>query len=281
MSTFISYSQLDAEAARAIELELIRNDIKFWRDNAKLLPGDQLSPRIFAAIEAASSYVILVSASSLASTWVAQELTLAVDLERQARLVIVVVRLDDTPLPVELADKLYVDLRGPATAAGLRSLVTALRAVDDPAPPVGRSETSPRTFVDHGIEVGRTESGGFLMQLDVVSFDLDEQYTVLSQYVFRGDRSLGEDHDDKATIDRVLAACAAEFVADPARVTLKSGEVKQWAMTVVGDDGDDLAVQARVRRLGAPTRGTVLFNVGAPFVHICETYGLDISHGDQ
>lgn len=275
MSTFISYSQQDAAVAEAIQRAMVRNNVKFWRDSAKLLAGDHLSPQIFAAIEASSSYVILVSAASMSSEWVERELELAADLEQLGRLVIVAVRLDDTPIPAALADKLYVDLRGSETDEGVRPLIVALRAVDEPAPPVGRSGTSPRTFTDHGIEVGRTPEGGFLMQLDIVSFDTDEKYTVLTQFVFSSDRPVGGEHDDRAQVDQLLITCASEFEQHPARITLKSGDVERWTMTVVDEGADTVTIRARVRRLGLQTRGTLLFNVGALFTQICETYGLE------
>ena len=99
MGIFISHSQADVEVVRRVSDALIREHFKVWCDTIKLRAGDELSPRIFGAIEASEVFVIVMSAEAAASEWVMRELEFALSLEAEHKFSIVPVRLGSRPGP--------------------------------------------------------------------------------------------------------------------------------------------------------------------------------------
>lgn len=278
MSTFLSYSRRDHVVAERLHQALLIEHVKAWRDSSKLLPGDELSPAIMSAIASSTTFVLLWSRAAAASTWVQRELAHALALEGRdgPKPIIVPVRLDDHPVPDRIADRVHAALHPDSDGHDLEQLVRLLVRLDEPAPDVGRTGSADaRSFTDHGIEVRRTAAGAFWMQLDVVSVDLEENGTILSQFEFSGSVPRAEGFDDRAQIDRILVALASEFRRDPYHLSLRSSDVKRARMSLVDID-DTLTVTFRARRLGGAGRGTLLFPVGSLFDFICETYGLAV-----
>lgn len=92
---FISYSHNDREACREIAGALARlEDLELWYDKA-LIPGEEYRKRIAACIQAADFFVILLSARSVRSEWVLDELEYA----KGCRKTIVPVWIEPVELP--------------------------------------------------------------------------------------------------------------------------------------------------------------------------------------
>jgi hypothetical protein len=111
---FLSHNWDDKRIARLLASKLAGRGIGVWLDEAEIRLGDSLIEKIRAGLDQVDYVVALLSRSSLASTWVAKELDVAMNQEIENRRVKVLpIRLDDSDLPGFLKGKLYADLRSP------------------------------------------------------------------------------------------------------------------------------------------------------------------------
>jgi TIR domain len=265
MSVFISYSHADREFADELGQAFIAANVKVWRDAYRIREGDRLDERIFTAIRSVKLFVVLLSASSAASRWVESETAFALEREALGLVEIVPVRLDESSAPPSLGERLVMDGRIGARAVAER---LAQRALDAASPPSAGERVSDdaRSFTHHSRETGFDDTGRMFVQLDIVSFDLDEPYSILTQFSFVSAEPL-DDRDEasaRSRADRLLAACASSFAAEPCRVRLRRGEAVRSTFSVT-DGPIRFDVACRSLRIGKVDRGTVLFNLGALF----------------
>lgn len=110
-SVFLSYAHEDRDIARTLAVELEKRGAAVWIDQGELRIGDSIIERVSAAITEVDYIVVLVSATSVASPWVAKELSLAATrvLARQG-VKVLPVRIGNVPMPPSLGDILYLQL---------------------------------------------------------------------------------------------------------------------------------------------------------------------------
>jgi TIR domain len=112
---FISYASKDRALAKKIEDDLVAAGFRVWRDGAVIRPGERLRERIEEGIRASAVVLIVLSARSLASRWVLNELDAAMLREiRERRDVVIpalIGRFPDEDVPVDLQGKLHLDFR--------------------------------------------------------------------------------------------------------------------------------------------------------------------------
>jgi TIR domain len=270
MTVFVSYCHHDAAVAQDLTDRLVMANIKVWRDEMRIREGDQLEDSIFEAIRASRLFVVLVSRNSTESEWVRRETELAVELEHNDRLDVVPVMLDVGAELSNLRDRRYLD-----GSAGVESIVGRLveRAVAAASPPAAGQRVSDdaRHFTHHNRQMGRDQNNRAVIQLDIVSFDLDAPYSVLTQFTFHSIEPIEDlsDEDSRELADRVMRACAASFDDNEWRVKLRRDETENLTFQVIDPrSGLNFKVVGRTLRLGKVDRGTVIFNVGALFTFI-------------
>jgi hypothetical protein len=123
---FLSHNWEDKSTARLLASKLSGRGIGVWLDEAEIKLGDSLIGKIRAGLDQVDYVVALLSRSSLASTWVAKELDVAMNQEIENRRVKVLpIRLDDSDLPGFLKGKLYADLRSPDKMDSVVSMIEA------------------------------------------------------------------------------------------------------------------------------------------------------------
>jgi len=133
-SVFLSHARADRSVARQIYQELVKAEIRCWLDEAEILPGESIIGKVEAAIDEMDFLAIILSRTSVNSTWVQAELRLAMTNELQeARVRVVGLLIDDSRVPGFLRDKLYIDLRADFMA-GIEQLASFLRG-EAPAVP--------------------------------------------------------------------------------------------------------------------------------------------------
>lgn len=102
---FISHNRVDKVEARLLATALIQQGVGVWFDEWSLNPGESLTGGIQGGLADADVFVLVWSANAAKSNWVGTEvrayLRRRVDDET---LRIIPVMLDDTPLPVLVAD---------------------------------------------------------------------------------------------------------------------------------------------------------------------------------
>jgi hypothetical protein len=109
---FISYSHADKDIAKTIANELVNRGINVWWDQWDLQPGDSLISKIFEfGLAKASHFLILLSPSSVRSSWVKEELSIATIRRIEEVVRVIPVLVDGAEIPTPLRSLLWVDLR--------------------------------------------------------------------------------------------------------------------------------------------------------------------------
>lgn len=108
-SYFISYSWTDCAVADHVETLLRRENRPILRDEADLQAGGRISKKVESLIENCDTFLALWSKHYNSSSWCPQELEYTVNLQKSGGKPrrIVLLRLDDTKLPLRQTDNLY------------------------------------------------------------------------------------------------------------------------------------------------------------------------------
>lgn len=140
---FLSYSSADERWAVRLARALEAGGVRVYRDKDRNRPGDRFVERLEAAIAGSTTVAFLISAHWANSAWTRNEYEAA--LQQQKRLI--ALRLDDTAIPVFLAVRIHVDLRGGQDrfAEGVRQLrwgVTGVLPLEPDAPATGAAPSA-------------------------------------------------------------------------------------------------------------------------------------------
>lgn len=109
-NVFISHSSIDKPFVRKLATSLLAEGIPVWLDAWELNLGDSLLDKIYSGIDDSSALLLAMSKNSIASGWVNRELNAALTKEAQAgRVFVIPLRLDNSPLPLKVGDRLYAD----------------------------------------------------------------------------------------------------------------------------------------------------------------------------
>jgi|tagenome__1003787_1003787.scaffolds.fasta_scaffold20990074_8 hypothetical protein len=127
---FISYSSVDRHHAERLVAALVLNAIHVWYDRDDIGVGQNLYARIQEGLLGVDYVGVILTARSLESAWVTEELSLAKQRELEERHVIVLPLLfENVTLPLHLRARKYADFTD--FMSGLREL---MRVVDNRAP---------------------------------------------------------------------------------------------------------------------------------------------------
>lgn len=279
MPVFISYSHRDAEMVDKFTVQLANNDIKVLRDAYRILPGDRFADEIYDWIASASSACIFISKHSTDSEWVAAEIDACHRrLGEDRKFAVIPVVLDNTAPPESLRDRVFVDARGDFDAA-LRQIIAVIRAAEQ-ASAQGRGISEQTAYLDFGVHSEYGEKD-YRLELDVVSYDTHETYSILSQFIFQAVvervwETMGFD-DPKQLERHLLKTCAEAFGVEPAITSVTSSRVRRGGFKLSDDSGAEIIdVSFRISTLGQGPRGTVQFNPGALFLQICGELGIKL-----
>jgi hypothetical protein len=115
-SCFISYSWKDREFVTMLHADLQEVGVRCWLDEKELHTGDHVAEQIDRALQAHDKVLLILSDSSVRSTWVRLELRNALQLEKERRkTVLFPLRLDESALKISgpefdrLRDKYITD----------------------------------------------------------------------------------------------------------------------------------------------------------------------------
>jgi TIR domain len=118
---FISYSRDDTKIVQNIEEQLLNAGISTWRDAKNIGAGAAWDSSIEQAIIGANHVLAVVSAKSITSQNVADEIEFA----RERKKIIIPLLLDDSPLPMRMHRSQAIDLR---TNLSINVLIEQIRA---------------------------------------------------------------------------------------------------------------------------------------------------------
>jgi hypothetical protein len=116
-NVFLSHSSLDKPFVRRLAAALLSDGFPVWLDSWALELGDSLLDGVYQGIETSGVVLLVVSKASVESGWVSKELNAALVREEQlGRKFLIPIRVDDTPVPLKVADRLYADFTGSFSA---------------------------------------------------------------------------------------------------------------------------------------------------------------------
>jgi len=274
MSVFISYNHNDSNFAERLALELAHRDIKVWKDSWRIGVGDSLIQKVQDGLEGASFLCVIFSKNSLASEWVKREITAGLLREIEERKVLILpIVIDDCKLPLLIRGKFYADFRGDFEE-GLKKLLAVLvpyyRTQE-----FGRASSDDHYYIDYGVFTEK-QDGSLILEIDIISFDLEESFSILTQIIFVGTQAATlealEIKSSQEATDLVFDACISEFTERPARVVVLPGK-KTTAHFTLSDENGTLLFDAytSVKSVGDMKKGAIVFNVGGLFSQINAT----------
>jgi len=107
---FMSHSHQDKPFVRRLATDLVQANTEVWIDEIEIKVGESLIGKIQDGIEASDYIAAILSKSSVASTWVREELHMALtDQINGKRVGVLPIKIDDCELPGFLRSRLYCD----------------------------------------------------------------------------------------------------------------------------------------------------------------------------
>ena len=278
MTVFISYNHKDSDFVDRLALELVRNNLKVWKDKWKINVGDSVIDEIESGINGASFLIIVLSKNSIQSRWVKRELNAALIREIDDNNIrILPIIIDDCKIPLFLREKLYADFRKDFNEGFNHILSVVGKKYNIHGG--GRVDAGTTYYLDYSFDQGFSDHC-FFMNLDIVSFDTEEQFSILTQFWFSSNELPNDVFLDKALETeikfRIIKICGHEFFLKPSRLKISPGAIVEGRFTI-----DDIQipthfdVKYRVNRLGVDSSGTVVFNIGALFCQICDSLQIE------
>ncbi len=258
-------------------MSLISHNVKVWKDEWQISVGDSFINKIQDGLEGASYICVVFSNNSIKSEWVKREINAGLLKEiEDKKITILPVIIDDCKIPLLLRDKLYADFRGNFDT-GLKKLLAVLKKkynIDNS----GRITDGLDYYIDYLIEQG-TLDNRFFMSIDVISFDREEDFSILTKMEFYGNEFVTKEYleltDEQDIKSYVLKTCSKEFENNPARVNITGSKGAQGIFAIFdARKKAEIKVKIKVNKLGIDTGNTVLFNVGALFTQICVNSGI-------
>lgn len=136
---FLSYSSHDHDLASGLRDELEARGVNVWLDVGRMRPGSNIVTELERAIEGASAFVVLVTASSLASGWVREECGRAIGLSIRSafRFPVIPVAVEGVEVPGFLANRRVLRLSSRSSLASAAAEIAAELSVI-PTPPEPR-----------------------------------------------------------------------------------------------------------------------------------------------
>lgn len=101
---FISHRSVNKDIVRKVVSRIKEKGIGVWFDEEELIPSNSLVAEISRGLESMTHFVLFWSCDCVNAPWVARELQSAIAKLIENRLPLIIVRLDDDPVPAILAD---------------------------------------------------------------------------------------------------------------------------------------------------------------------------------
>jgi hypothetical protein len=137
---FVSHAHEDRDAAHQITSALTKAALDPWLDVQELRSGDELLRTIAKVLAEAEYFAVVLSRIALTKPWVLTEMRMALTSEiENGHPKVLVLRLDNCEVPIELRHKVYLDFRG--------RFDTALTELADHARGVSRAVPTPKQTI--------------------------------------------------------------------------------------------------------------------------------------
>lgn len=263
MAVFISYNHRDNEFAERLSLEIIRENIKVWKDSWRIGVGDSLIGKIQSGLEGADFLCVILSKNSIESAWVKKELNAAFIREiEESKITILPVVIDEVEVPELLRDRICADFRDGFDSAMVQVLARLLPTLQGPPQPTDKA-------FNYNAILSRVEGDRLIVDIYIVSFDLDEGYCVLTLFKFSGtelSKSMVAEMSPGEIVELILQTCSDRFGYQAERFSIIPTAIRRAEFTICDAEGGTL-FKANIESMimGDMKRGALVFNVAALF----------------
>lgn len=135
VTLFLSHSWEDKFFARKLAEVLVSQGVNVWIDEAELRVGDSFLQRLSEAIGKTDFFGVVLSHSSISSSWVQKELQIAMNEEIKGRKIKVLpILLEKCEMPGFLRDKVFADFTDPADFGNSLSQLLSAMGIARPIP---------------------------------------------------------------------------------------------------------------------------------------------------
>jgi hypothetical protein len=113
VNVFVSHNKFDKESARLLAIALVERGVSVWFDEWEIHPGDSIAGGIENGLSSSDAFILVWSVNAAKSNWVGTELRAF--LHRRVTdngLKIIPIMMDDTPLPMLVADYRGIRVEG-------------------------------------------------------------------------------------------------------------------------------------------------------------------------
>lgn len=125
---FVSYAHEDEQSVNTLINDLKQQGFDLWFAPLEIEPGREISIEVKNAIDHADFFILAVTEYTKNSSWVASEVSYALELEKEGKLKrLIPVYLTSRDAPKSVADHLAIDLRYHVYTAGFNQLVGLLK----------------------------------------------------------------------------------------------------------------------------------------------------------
>ncbi len=274
---FISYSHVDRGFVEKLADDLARNRIIVWWDEWEIRVGDSLIQKIENGITNTSYLAVVLSAESVASAWVQEELRAALNRQLSERKTIVLpILLNDCEIPLFLRDKKYADFRKDYSF-GLENLAHAISSPD--VGTRGREEIK-EYFNDYAMDWYETKEGIFGLKINITSHGPKLPYSVNAVITATATKPLSKRFRDYIeagfpwAIPGMLLIQIHDAITKKPPIILIEGDAVATenfgAVDPKHGTGADIHIEAR--RMGADPGDDILYEWGSILFYILESH---------
>jgi hypothetical protein len=124
---FLSHRSVDKVVVADVSRVLQHKGLDTWLDRERIVPGDSFVEEISRGLEQMTSFVLFWSSACVGAPWVERELSVAVMSLTEKRIPILVVRLDEAPVPTIISDLHRIEAIGWESGEMATAIATAIQ----------------------------------------------------------------------------------------------------------------------------------------------------------
>lgn len=275
MPIFISYSTNDADFVDELAANLVKTNNHIWIDRWELHVGDSIVDRIKEQLDNATTFIFVLSKTSVKSDWCKKELTTALLREiEEHRILVLPVLLEECDVPSAIEGRRCADFRAEFDS-GFREVRETLAEITSLA--LGRL-VEPQWHVDWSTNWELDEQGNVIMEIMLVEQVEGQKYTAVSTISVTLNSVASARHlelvecGSEAAARQLVLECLVDIPKiEEIQVILEDAEVVSKELGIQDQDTAlRFDILIRSRRVGVDTGRDIVLSIGNQFKQFVE-----------